>query len=639
MGTVLAKKLAAADITTVGELLLYLPLRYEDRSALKLLADTEPNQLSTFIGTFSKVQRHYYGKRSRVTAQLSDSSGSIRCIWFNTPYLARQIDLTTEYAVSGTISEKGVLTQPTLEKVSHTQIHTGRVVPRYSTRLAIKEGTLRRILEPLCRELASSSDTLLVALSQLHFPETLADVSAALKRLALEELLDLMQLAKSRAAAWRLLESPTQILDLDQSALLQAVPFELTGAQQRALSEILTDLTRAHPMNRLLVGDVGSGKTIVAGLAAQAIVQHGQGAVLIAPTRILAEQHVDSLQTLLPTLKISHWERGQTPEAGAHLTIGTHGLIPHVPQLAPALVIYDEQHRFGTLQRTNQNTLQAVPHTLTMSATPIPRSMMLTVFSHLSLSLIDELPPGRIPSTTWVVPPHKTANSRVWMARQLLDEDGQALVVCPFIETSSAPNLDRVRSVEAELESWIVLQRQHPEFGALRIEVLHNGLSPTTQHRVIKRLHAQEVDLLIATPMIEVGVDLPAARTIAVHSAEQFGLASLHQLRGRVGRAGQESFCILLPTSEDPAVAERLRFFADENQGQQIAEYDMQRRGAGELFGTDQHGWGGLRFAQWTDHALIKEAQTQLETLPTEWRSALPLATRQETDGSVELSN
>lgn len=623
---------ACADqgLHTIKDLLLALPLRYEDRSQKQTISEAlalqDPKQFVTIQATASKVSEFFKFGRRITSAQITDHTGSVRAYWFNNRFIKTKLETEPENFFSGKISAKGILTQPTVEAVKTDTIHTGRLVPVYSSTLAIKQGSLRRILKKVVDELPTNAagTTLLTdinqALKQLHFPDSAEALILARERLALEELLALIKKSRILKQRWHDRQSATAIKP-HLPLITTDLPFQLTADQEKALAEIVTDLTETVPMNRLLVGDVGSGKTIVAALACRQMLLAGHHAVIAAPTQILAEQHHTTIKKLFPDLDVllitSTTKVKLETITKPTLCIGTHSVLNRLQTIRPGLIVYDEQHRFGVRHRSPftdptqvSDTTQLTPHILTMTATPIPRSLMLTIFAHLSLSTIEHLPAGRQPITTWLVPEKKRPKALEWLKKQLTehpDRPGQALVVCPFIDPSSDQALENVAAA-SEMYQQLVSQYQHdPD---MSLALLHSRLKPAEKQQIMTDLFANKIRLLVSTPIVEVGVDIPAADVMIIEAAERFGLASLHQLRGRVGRAGQAGFCLLFTNSKQPETLARLKAFTTEHRGSKLAELDLAKRGAGDIFGTMQHGFGELIFSSWANLELIQKAKT-----------------------------
>lgn len=636
VGPTWQRHLDALGWQTVQDLVLAMPLRYEDRSVwstcdeLPGLAANDDKQLFTLKVKVEKVSQRRQGRRSMQSAQLRDESGTLTARWFNCPWVMTTLVVGEWYVVSGRYqAQYRSLTQPKVERLQSEMLHTGRLVPVYGLQSRLKLGSFRRLLKHVLDNLEIEHDwrqalpvslqdqilPLSAALPQLHFPEQAEMVIKARERLAVEELLQLIQHSQTIKKHW---EATKTAVALAQTATMPSWPFELTAAQQTAINEVLNDCAKSYPMNRLLVGDVGSGKTVVAATAAYQFWKAGFSSCIVAPTQILAEQHAQTLATLLPELPVQLWtasSRGELKLGSARVFVGTHALLSKLEDINPALIVYDEQHRFGVRQRTDMSQFVSLPHhphVLTMSATPIPRSLMLTIFAHLALSVIDQMPAGRLVTTTWVVPAAKRQRSWRWLAEQLLaakaaGRPAQALVVCPFIEPSNTPGFEAVpaaTSTYQELQTWLEEQNL-----ALQVGLLHGKQPLKTKTTITKQLFNQTIDLLVTTPVIEVGLDLPAASFIVIEGAERFGLASLHQLRGRVGRAGQQGYCLLFSGSTQTSTRQRLEVFSKTTNGLELAEQDLQHRGAGDLFGSQQHGFDQLRFAEWTNVQLISLAQ------------------------------
>lgn len=619
VGLTVAAKLAAKDLHTIQDLLLWVPLRYEDRSTQKLIVDLVTDELVTIQAEVTAFSNQYKGRRSMQRATVKDASGFLKLIWFNIPYLKDTLKKGSSYFFSGKLNDRGTMTQPKVEKISDNTTHTNRLVPLYSSIPDIKAGNLRRYLKEIIEHLDLIPDALadkfnLLSLNEtfknLHFPDDQELTIKARERLAIEELLGLMQHSYQIKQQWQD-DASAHLLEVDRQKLIPELPFTLTAAQERSTQEILADLQSNTPMNRLLLGDVGSGKTVVAGIAIQHTLRNDHHAALIAPTQILAEQHWETLTKLFPEINIqlltSHTKFSLAKKPTLYL--GTHAVINKLPDIKPAFIIYDEQHRFGVEQRNQITKLTFKPHILTMSATPIPRSLMLTIFSHLELSLIDQMPAGRKPIKTWLLNEKKRIDSYQWIEDQLGENGGQVIVVCPFIDPSGHEAFSNVKSAT---ETFLEIKKQ---FNNQKVELLHGRLAPAKKDQITAALFDQKIDILVTTPIVEVGIDLPAASIIIIESAERFGLASLHQLRGRVGRAGQQAYCLLFPSSKSAAISQRLDVFTKTNDGIKLAEFDLKNRGAGDLFGIKQHGFDQLQFTSWTNVKLITQAKQIFDEL------------------------
>lgn len=652
IGKTTAHQLAQLGINNILEFLLFVPNRYEDRSHIITIDLLQIEQIHTVKARVVSVDERFKAQKNKklriTTAIIEDDTGRTKCIWFNNRFIKNNLKIGEEYFFAGNFGSYYNFTQPVVESVKLSTAHTGRLVPIYPQTTKLKQGNIRRWLKMIVDDLEEAEDGLVkdhqllnitTALKQLHFPENEELVIKARERLAIEELLSLIDLSTKIKSSWqerRALASPAPLihkflkanLASIQDAIPSTVPFTLTNQQQQALFEILGDLTQPWPMNRLLVGDVGTGKTVVAGAAAWQMAQAGYNSALIAPTQILAEQHLQTFRNLFPklnlTLLTSKTSKNSTKKTknstintkSPTLFIGTHSVINRLDQInpTPALVIYDEQHRFGVSQRaiSNQLTTKKQPHVLTMSATPIPRSYMLTIFSHLELSLITQSPFGPKETKSWFVPKNKHESAYQWLFEQLSENSDQklAMVICPFINPSTEEGFQDIPSAtnlyQQFSKRWSKL---------LKIVLLHGQQKPAIQEKVIAQLFNNEVDLLIATSIVEVGVDLPQANIMVIEGADRFGLASLHQLRGRVGRLGQDSYCLLFSSSNSAESKKRLGLFAKENDGLKLAEIDLKNRGPGNLFGLEQHGFETLRFASWNNATLIKKANDIYQSL------------------------
>ena len=661
------KALAKKNIHSILDFLLYLPLHYEDRSQIFSIAQLKRINNSmlvdqaeldrkkqkskdyqskqdyfTLIVQVKDFRQYYKGRLLISRAILFDKSGELPAIWFNNKFLKSQIKKDQYYFASGQLKNNS-LVQAKLEALTTDSPHTARLVPIYSQINPFKQGSLRRLQKEIIDHLNPQEkivdgpwqnedlqifDNAQQFFQALHFPKSSPEIVQAREQLALEEIIFLINKAKKLKKNWQSSHLAPSI-KVDQKKLIPvSLPFSLTDAQNRAVKEITSDLEKNIAMNRLLIGDVGSGKTAVAAIAAWHSCLAGHNAALVAPTQILAQQHFQNIQKLLPKQKI-YLVTAQTSKNFkkdvASIYIGTHALINKLEEINPALIIYDEQHRFGTKQRQNPKA-----HLLTMTATPIPRSLMLTIFAHLQTSILDEMPANRQMAKTWLIPQSKEKAAMVWLAEQLLKSpDKQAFIVCPFIDPSQHSALANVVAVQDSLEQLeTILKKYYQEkkiakSKQIKTAVLHSRLKKEEQKRVIKQLYNQELQILVSTPMIEVGIDLPNADFIIIQAAERFGLASLHQLRGRVGRVGQDSFCLLFTTHSNQeknhetnheinTVAksqERLKIFCEEKDGFKLAQLDLKQRGAGDIFGNAQSGFNKLQFASWTNLNIIKKAK------------------------------
>lgn len=650
IGPKLFEQLQDAGFHTVKDLLLHLPFRYEDRSErftidqIKQLADSPEKKLFTLEAIVKSSRSNFFRGRSMQSATLVDETGSISASWFNNQYIVKRLKNGESYLFSGQVgkSKKGqiFLTQPIVEDINKESIHTNRLVPVYSNIPGLLPTVLRKIQKEIIDNVSEIQDQLLEgnrlsltkALKVIHFPDEIDAVIEARERFALEELVLLIQHSLQLKEEWRKDKKTIQTKD-NKVSIPKTIPFELTNSQQRSAQEIIDDLAQDEPMNRLLIGDVGSGKTIVAGLAMQKIVDHGHFAAVVAPTQILAEQHAKTLQKFFPDTTVYVLTGKVKPDLekpgfiiGTHAVVNVIKKLKQVPKEAHditpkiALIVFDEQHRFGVAQRSELEHLGIHPHILTMTATPIPRSLMLTIFSHLNLSTIDELPKNRIPTKTWVLPETKRESMYDWLKDQIQKgktkkAQFQTLIVCPFINPSESEALENVAAAKEMFESVKARLKSSSKKEKIAVCLLHSKLKKIEKEQIITDLFSGKIDVLVTTPIVEVGVDLPQAAAIIIEASERFGLASLHQLRGRVGRAGQQGYCLLFSNSKSGDSMKRLKKFETIHSGQELAELDLQNRGAGDLFGTQQSGFDNLKFATWTDLELIRKAKTIIEQL------------------------
>lgn len=608
-------------VETARQAIFTFPFRYDDFSELRPLADlaADDKQSARVTVRDVRIEPGFGRKPQRVIAQLVDESGSAEAIWFGRRYVERRLKAGDELIVSGKVTLRGwraQFTSPEFSPVGAESVHTARVVPIYRLTSGVTQKRLRELLArvldmalPLVKDPLTDAERgpllpLPEALATIHFPEQAPDVQAAIDRLAFDELLALqLTLARARAARIQHRAPAIAVDDAGFAELLAALPFELTPDQRRAVDETIGDLAHERPMRRLLQGDVGSGKTAVAAVALAAAVRAGWQGALMAPTEILARQHHAGLAPLLDALGVrTEFLSGSLGAARkrevhealagglADVVIGTHAVISagvELPRLGLAVV--DEQHRFGVAQRA---ALQAKagerePHVLALTATPIPRTMALTFYGDLDISTIRELPPGRQPVRTELRDRSVLPKIEAFLADEAA-AGRQAFVVVPLVAESEA-----LQAASAEAEE----ERLRAALPQLRIGLVHGQQRADERDATMTAFAAGEIDILVATTVIEVGIDIPNASVIVIEDAERFGLAQLHQLRGRVGRGPHRSFCILLSDATDARSLERLQMLRGTSDGFVIAEADLALRGAGNLLGTRQAGLPPLRMA------------------------------------------
>jgi len=634
-----ARLLASLGISTITDAFHYLPFRYEDRSDFKPILDLLPDSRETVSGTIVSVKAKGH-RLSILEAVITDGKGYLKATWFNQPYLKRTFRMGQSLVVSGMVKHNTrdmpqlMMESPeyeTLPDDADALIHTGRVVPFYSLTEGISQKQFRKIMfsiigehaanihDPLPSDLLTRNDlpALQESIRELHFPGTAGNIAALNsgmtryhRRIIFDEFflfgLGLALLRKKAGREKGICFRPKGTL---RKALLKQLPFELTSAQKRVMEEIRKDMQESRPMNRLIQGDVGCGKTIVALSAMLDAVESGYQAVLMAPTEILAEQHYLNISGMIEQLGLnvqlmtggSKKDVVESEHAfSSDIIIGTHALIQEKVKFRKlGLVVIDEQHKFGVMQRAVLRKKGMNPDVLVMTATPIPRSLALTLYGDLDCSMIDELPPNRKPVlTTWMESAKKDEIYAV--LRKELSRGKQAYVVYPAIEESEKMKL------KTALQGKEAFAQKFPEF---RVGLIHGRMKTDERATVMSLFKKKEIDILVSTTVIEVGLDVPNASVMLIVHAERFGLSQLHQLRGRVGRGIDRSYCILIayhPVGED--ARRRLDIMVRTNDGFRIAEEDLEIRGPGEFLGTRQAGLPDLRNANLIRDAAILEA-------------------------------
>ncbi len=627
--------LKRVGVETVEDLLLNIPRRYEDYSQITPIAKLQPGAV-TIEAALLEIKGRYVRRGMHITeASVRDESEAMRIVWFNQPYRATGMKIGQTYFFSGVFEYKSgriQLTNPSSEQAKDFPLNTARIIPIYRETKGLTSRQIRQFVGnclPALREMPESIPAWMLqrydlaprmkAVETMHFPGSAKELEAAKKRLGFDEVLELSLaslLNKQEVAAEHALTIPFD--ETIAKKFVVELPFRLTDDQRKAVWQIYTDMQSDHPMNRLVEGDVGSGKTVVAAMAALMAMHGGYQVALMAPTEILATQHAESITSLLQPLglagEICLLIGAMTPthKAQAHkaivdgkakFIIGTHALIQDsVDMHKLGLIIIDEQHRFGVEQRKElMRKAGHASHVLLLTATPIPRSLALTLFGELDIAILAEKPVGRLPIETQLISP----NSRSPMYARLREElaaGRQGYIVCPRIQKSE----DKYISAEEMLG---MAQKEFPDY---RVGLLHGKMKPEERSQIMTSFAAHELDILVATTVIEVGVDVPNASVMIIESADAFGLSQLHQLRGRVGRGVHQSYCFLVLSDSKPPTR-RLRAIESTNDGFTLAELDLELRGPGALYGQLQHGELDLRVAKLSDVQLIASARKAAE--------------------------
>jgi len=644
-----AKKLQRLGVTTINDLLYLFPRQYDDFSALKTISHLMYGEEVTVLGRVEETRSRIARSGIVVTTSvIGDSTGVLQATWFNQPYLAKRLRPGREIMLSGKVGEylgRLVLESPVWEPLEKEMIHTGRIVPVYPLTEGVGARWLRklikatleywvpRVVDPFPASLRQKANLLNLptALSQIHFPDNHELLEKARRRLCFEEFF-LIQLGVLRQRQnWR--SQKGYALSTDEvllQRLLDALPFELTSAQMRAIREIHGDMSSSRPMSRLLQGDVGSGKTVVALAAILTTITNGLQAAIMAPTEILAEQHYKNFASILKMVT-EHSEsdlgadlsrirmelltgsatsgekeriHNALAEGDVNIAVGTHALIQGSVRFKDlGLAIIDEQHRFGVLQRAalrgKEGDIHAA-HVLVMSATPIPRTLSLTLYGDLDITVIDEMPPHRKPVKTHWIPPLERERAYEFVRSQI-EAGRQAFIICPLVEES-----DKIEARAAVEEHQ---RLQEVVFPNLHLGLLHGRMKSAEKRAVMDAFHRGEYDILVSTAVVEVGIDVQNATVMLVEGANRFGLAQLHQFRGRVGRGEDQAYCLLLADSPTPEGEQRLRLMEEIQDGFRLAEEDLKMRGPGEFFGTRQSGLPSLKVARLSDVRILEDAR------------------------------
>ncbi|MDP3964189.1 MAG: ATP-dependent DNA helicase RecG [bacterium] len=643
----IAQRLHKLGIRLAKDLLYHWPTRYEDFSKITTISRLSPNTRVTVKGKIDAIQnRRSWKRRLNITeAILSDDTGSVKIIWFNQAYLAKTFSPGDKIIIAGKIEldQYGLhFTNPLYEKLSRQPVHTSRLIPIYPSTAGLTQrhiryliqlvrplaGRLGDYLSPGLRQQAGVFD-LPFALEEIHFPQNAQRLKNAQERLKFEELFPIQVYTLQNRRQQQLAAAPTiPFAEATTKKFVSSLPYTLTDAQRKAAWEIVHDLGKAHPMNRLVEGDVGSGKTVVVSLAVLNTAESGYQSVIMAPTELLAEQHFHTFTKLFQSNKIKvglltrnykrlSYQTGntvkkkvleETKTGKVDLLIGTHALIQEAVSFHNlGLAVVDEQHRFGVEHRklltakaraSQDKALE--PHFLSLTATPIPRTLALGLYGDLDISIIDEMPKGRQPIKTKIVDAPQRKDAYLFCAKQM-KAGRQIFVICPLIDPSDKLGVRSVKEEHAKLQKV---------FKSFKVGLLHGRQSSAERERTMRAFLSKAVQMLVSTSVIEVGIDVPNATVMMIEGADRFGLAQLHQFRGRVGRGQYQSYCFLLTDSEGDGVRQRLQAVAASQNGFELAEKDLEMRGPGELYGLRQSGFPQFKIAKLTDLPVIKKAQT-----------------------------
>ena len=631
LGPARAKAFAQAGVFSVLDLINFIPKDHEDRSIITPILELQADQRATIKAKVANEAKSS-GFRGVIATSvaLEDESGRIDAIYFNQPYMKNSIKKGETYYFSGKIIAKmGKLQMqsPDITKISDDPLHVGRIIPIYPAKLGISQkiirGYIKEALDACADEITETLPERVIgkfgimpraeALSNIHFPKSREAFLKARERLIFEEFFVFQIALLSLKGAVKKQVTNVKIMNDDYSQI--QLPFKLTGAQQRTLEQIIADIKSPHPMYRLVQGDVGSGKTIVAGIAAYLAIKNGYQAAIMAPTEVLAKQHLESFTKLFEPMGINvciitgsmnapakKEALAKIADATAQMVVGTHALIQDRTAFHNlGLVITDEQHRFGVNQRVKLTMKSDLPHVLVMSATPIPRSLALVLYGDMDISVMDELPPGRQEISTFALT--TSYRERVYkFIDEQIEEGRQAYIICPSIEESETLEVENVMEYAARLKGSFLPKRN--------IAVLHGKMKPSEKEETMEKFAEGEISVLVSTTVIEVGVNVPNSTVMVIENAERFGLSQLHQLRGRVGRGADKAYCVLFSDSEGEIAKERLAAMQQTGDGFKIAELDLTLRGPGDFFGTRQHGLPELSIGDIVrDNELLSKAR------------------------------
>ncbi|HBR01630.1 MAG TPA: DNA helicase RecG [Ruminiclostridium sp.] len=633
VGEARARLFSKLGLFTVYDVLTYFPRSYEDRTVLKKINEVVDGEecgiRASLIAEASEIRPR---KNLRITrAQVSDGSAFLTLVWFNQSYIKNSLQVGGDYIFFGRVKKMGMRVEmhnPVIEKAEQVGRNTGRIVPVYPLTKNITQTYLRNLIQNAISLTRGQLEDVLpnglrqdyklgevnFAYEQIHFPQSLSHMEQARRRLVFEELL-LLQLGLMHMKGTSSNQKGISFKPVDMTPLLSKLPFSLTGAQKNVFSEIERDMESDRRMNRLIQGDVGSGKTIVAVMALYKAVKSGCQGAFMVPTEILAEQHYKSVQPLLSQLGIrvrlltgglkkkeKEEVKSLSRQGEIDIIIGTHAVLEDDTEFSQlGLVVTDEQHRFGVRQRARLSGKGENPDLLVMTATPIPRTLSLVLYGDLDVSVIDALPPNRKPIKTYTV--GESMRDRIYQfIRKNVREGRQAYIVCPLVEESD--------EIDAESAEGLAERIRDNELRGLRVGLIHGKMKSLEKEEIMHRFVNGTLDILVSTTVIEVGVNVPNATIMVIENAERFGLSQLHQLRGRVGRGVHQSYCILFNRSKSGISKQRMEIMTESNDGFVIAEKDLELRGPGDVFGVRQHGLPEFKIANlYRDMEVLKEVQ------------------------------
>lgn len=626
-----AKRLQKLDLYTFRDLLYHIPSRYEDFSLVSEIGKAQEGEIVTIKGQILEAKNEYTRSRKAIQKMIiADQTGSIALTWFNQPYIIKSVALNDSISVSGKVERfKNNLTMisPDYELASNNLIHTGRIIPIYPETAGVSSKWLRRQIALLLEEHQNMTDPLpetikneyglldlSFSLKEIHFPSSFDSVEKARHRLAFDEVFYMQLAGIERKKLWHSNKTARKltISEKDLKAFVISLPFTLTDSQKQAVNDLTSDLSKEKPMNRLLQGDVGSGKTVIAAIGAYITAKNGLQSAIMAPTEILAKQHFATLDILLKPFEIKVGivtsSEKMKKEDSYDVLVGTHALVSKsVVFKKLGFVVIDEQQRFGVSQRFILREKGVNPHVFTMTATPIPRTMMLTLYRELDASYLTHMPKGRKTIKTWLVSEEKRQNAYSWIEKQIQTTKSQVFIICPFIEIS-----ETMQTVKSAVKEFETLQEIFPK---MKMGLLHGKLKAKEKDEALKNFRDKKYQILVATPVVEVGIDIPNATIIVIEGSERFGLAQLHQLRGRVGRGEKQSYCLLFSDAKNQKALSRLRAMENMQNGAELAEFDLTLRGPGDIFGTKQSGVRILKIASFSDFDLLQKAKNAAQSI------------------------